>query len=195
MAIHGVPVPALLLLLATLSTASAQAPTGITYKRKFKDKPKSGASWILVDKSKPVRHALESRYASIREAYFTNNPDGAMAFRSPDLAVLMPNGQRLSRDESDAYIRKAFTVVQGTISLSFDIDSLEVSGDTAVALIHQHWVRRQEMAGQLRMVDTQAHQHETWVNTPEGWQLFRIDDIRPGPWFVDGKQIDPLNPR
>jgi hypothetical protein len=32
------------------------------------------------------------------------------------------------------------------------------------------------------------------VNTPEGWKLKLIDDVRPGAWIVDGKRVDPSKP-
>ena len=69
-----------------------------------------------------------------------------------------------------------------------------MNGDTAAAEIDQHWVRRQQKAGALRLVDTRAHQRETWVRRGKEWFLWRVDQVNPGPWIVDGKETDPRRP-
>ncbi|MBA2527410.1 MAG: hypothetical protein H0V18_16760 [Pyrinomonadaceae bacterium] len=80
------------------------------------------------------------------------------------------------------------------MSLSFTIETINVSGNEAAAIIHQQWSRMQIMKGKLRRVDTSAVQRETWINTPEGWRLKLIDDVHPGAWLVDGKRVDPSKP-
>jgi len=183
-----------LLLLSGPPVLSAQATSGVTQNKEYKQKDKAGRSQVVVDKSKPIRRAIQAQYDAMRDAYFTNDMDAVLAPRSPQMTVLMPNGQTLSRAESDAYVRTSFEVVRKTLVLSLDIDSLDVHGDTAVAVIHQHWVRMQGKAGQVRRIDTEARQNETWVRSGDRWQLFRIDGVRPGPWIVDGKRVDPSKP-
>ena len=146
------------------------------------------------DKSKPVRAALETRYAAMVEAYRRKNPDVVLDLRTKDFHVHMPSGEIWSAERSAQYTLAGFAQVESTLSLTFDIGIIDVHGDTAAAEIDQHWVRRQQKNGAVRLVDTRAHQRETWVNSGKQWLLWRIDRIEPGAWIVDGKRIDPSKP-
>jgi len=153
-----------------------------------------GAIVRVQDKSKPVRVALEAQYAKIAQAYYEDEPDSVRALRTADFSVQLPNGTRQSTEDSEAYLSASFDQVERTLQVSFDIGIIDVQGDTAKAEIHQQWRREQRKAGQLRTVETEAHQREWWLNTPQGWRLFFIDDVRPGVWKVDGKRVDPSKP-
>lgn len=145
-------------------------------------------------KPKPVRKALEARYASISEAYLRKDPDVVLRMRTADFHAIMPSGQAWDAATSAQYTRAGFAQVETTLVLTFGIGVIDVQGDTAAAQIDQHWVRRQRKAGALRHVDTHAHQRETWVRRDGEWLLWRVDQVEPGPWTVDGKQIDPNKP-
>jgi hypothetical protein len=149
---------------------------------------------VVHDKSKPVRRALEEQYAKIAEATRNKNLAALLALRTSDFSVHMPNGETWSFDQSAEYAKRGFEQVQSIISLSFEIATIDLKGNEAAAIIHQHWSRMQIMKGKLRRVETSAVQRETWINTPEGWRLKLIDDIHPGAWYVDGKRVDPTKP-
>ena len=149
---------------------------------------------IVRDKSKPVRRALEEQYAKIAEAQRNKDIEALRATRTPDFSVDLPNGQKWDLETSLNYSRLGFQQVETNISISNTIESLDVHGDVAVAVVHQRWSRMQLKAGRLRRVDTEAIQTETWVNTKDGWRLRHIGDVKPGAWYVDGKRIDPSKP-
>jgi hypothetical protein len=176
----------------------------------FKIKAKDGRV-IVRDKSKPVRRALEEQYARIAQAQVNEDIDAMRALRMPDFTVDTANGEKWDLEKSLNYSRVGFQQVQSNISISNTIESLDVSTVAnqncalpsgpvagpcyqAVAVVHQQWSRMQMKAGQLRRVDTEAIQTETWVNTKEGWKLKHIGNIKPGAWYVDGKRIDPSKP-
>jgi ketosteroid isomerase-like protein len=165
----------------------------ITQNQDFKIKVKDDRV-VVRDKSKPVRRALEQQYARIAEAQINKDIDAMRALRTPDFTVDMPNGQRWDLETSLNYSRIGFQQVQSNISISNTIESLDVHGDEAVAVVHQRWSRMQMKGGKLRRVDTEAIQTETWVNTKDGWKLKHIGDIKPGRWYVDGKRVDPSRP-
>lgn len=146
------------------------------------------------DKTKPVRTALEARYAAISEAYRRKDPDIVLHMRTKDFHVSMPSGETWNAERSAQYTLAGFAQVESTLSLTFELGIIDVHGDSAAAEIDQHWVRRQMKAGAVRLVDTRAHQRETWVHGKKEWLLWRIDQIAPGPWIVDGKRIDPSKP-
>lgn len=161
--------------------------------QQYKVKSKDGVVKVQ-DKSKPVRVALEKQYAKMVQAYFDDDPEPILALRTPDFTAQPPDGPRWTSEDARAYIMASFEQVERTIELSFDIETIEVEGDTAKADIHQQWKRMQRKAGQLRTVETEARQREWWLNTPEGWRLFFIDDVQRGVWKVDGKRVDPSKP-
>jgi len=149
---------------------------------------------VVTDKSKPVRRALEEQYAKIEEAQRKEDIEALRATRTSDFTVDMPNGQKWDLETSLNYSRAGFQQVESNLNQSNTIESLDVHGDVAVAVIHQRWSRMQMKAGKVRRVDTEAIQTETWVNTKDGWRLKHISEIKPGAWYVDGKRIDPSKP-
>jgi len=165
----------------------------ITQDKDYKIKVKDDRV-VVQDKSKPVRHALEERYTRIAEAQRNKDIDAMRALRTPDFTVDLPNGQRWDLEDSLNYSRAGFQQVQSNIRVSNTIESLDVHGDEAIAVVHQQWSRMQIKAGKLRRVDTEAIQTETWVNTKDGWKLKHIGDVKSGAWYVDGKRIDPSKP-
>jgi hypothetical protein len=106
----------------------------------------------------------------------------------------MPTGEVWDFEASKRYTQKGFEQVQENLNIEFKIGEIDVDGDRAAAHIEQHWSRMQMKQGKLRKVETSANQCETWVKTPSGWKLDYITDIRPGPWYVDGKRVDPSKP-
>jgi len=145
-------------------------------------------------KPKPVRKALELRYAAISDAYRRKDPDTVLRMRTSDFHAIIPSGEVWDAGRSVQYTRASFAQVETTLALTFEIGTIEVDGDTAAAEIDQHWVRKQQKAGTARHVDTRVHQRETWLHRDGEWLLWRVDQIEPGPWIIDGKRVDPNKP-
>lgn len=142
-------------------------------------------------KPKPVRAALERRYAEMRNAYFARDSSVILALRLPDFFSIAPSGDTLDSKAVRAYTRASFEQVQSTLALDWKLGVIDLHGDTAAVELEQHWVRRQLKSGAARTVDTRARQRETWIRTGGQWLLWRVDHVRPGVWRVDGKRIDP----
>ena len=171
------------------SSASPEPPPGVIISGQSKVKAKPPKS-----KPKPVRRALEARYEEAREAYRRKDPDTVIRMRTEDTFSITPSGQIWDAATIAQYIRSGFAQVETTLVPTFDIGTIDVKGDTAAANIDQHWVRRQQKAGAARLVDTRANQRETWVRRGGEWLLWRVDQVVPGAWIVDGKRIDPSQP-
>ena len=181
------------LTLASSAAFAQDSQLQITQDKEYKIKVK-GDRIVVRDKSKPVRRALEAQYAKIAEAQKNEDIDALRSLRTSDFTAKMPNGETWDLETSLNYSKRGFEQVQSISSISNTIESLNVNGNEAVAVVHQQWSRMQTMKGKLRLVETNAVQRETWVNTPDGWKLKLIDDIRPGAWIVDGKRVDPSKP-
>lgn len=155
---------------AALATASAQSPTNKT-------------SDVAT-----VRRELEQRYEDNRRAYLAKDYDAIMALRTPDFHAVTPDGVVQSRADMERYIQGFLNGIDRWISTSFVIDSLELSGDLARALVRQHADRmalRQD--GKVHHVETWVTQRETWRRTPDGWRLYRVDGLRDQRRLVDGQ--------
>jgi len=74
------------------------------------------------------------------------------------------------------------------ISISIEIDSIEVVGDLAHALTHQH-VDRMALRpdGKVHHVETWVTQRESWRKTSQGWLLYRVDNLRDQRRLIDGQ--------
>lgn len=145
-------------------------------------------------KPKPVRAALERRYAEMRNSYFARDSSVVPGLRLAEFFSITPSGDTLDADAARAYTRASFEQVQATRVLEWKLGVIELDGDTAAVEVDQHWVRRQLKRGAVRDVDTRARQRETWIRKAGGWFLWRVDRVRPGVWRVDGKRVDPAKP-
>jgi hypothetical protein len=162
----------------------------VTQDKQYKVKTK-GDTVIVQDKSKPVRRALEEQYAKIAEANKNKDLAAELALRTHDFSAQFPNGEIKNSVEMAGYSKALFEQIQPPIIVSNTIETLTVRGNEAITVVHQRFSRMQVKAGQLRRVETEARQRETWVLTPEGWRLRFVDDVHPGAWYVDGKRVDP----
>ena len=145
-------------------------------------------------KPKPVRAALERRYAELRSAYFRRDSSAILSSRLPQMFSITASGDTLDPDAVRRYTRASFEQVERTVALDWDLGVIDVQGDTAAVELDQHWARRQLKGGVLRTIDTRAHQRETWIRKQRRWFLWRVDHVQPGVWRVDGKGVDPSKP-
>jgi hypothetical protein len=145
-------------------------------------------------KPKPVRAALERRYAEMRNGYFAGDSSVILASRLPDFFSITPKGDTIRSEAARAYTRASFEQVRPTLLLEWKLGVIDLQGDTAAVEVDQHWVRRQLKGGAVRSVDTRARQRETWILGGGQWLLWRVDHVQPGVWRVDGKRIDPSQP-
>jgi hypothetical protein len=71
---------------------------------------------------------------------------------------------------------------------SVTIDSLEVRGDTAFAIVTQHLDRMALRPDNLvHHVETWVTQRETWIRSGSRWLMWRVDQLRNQRRLVDGK--------
>jgi ketosteroid isomerase-like protein len=156
-----------------------------------KVKVKAGKT-ILRDKSKPVRRAIEDWYARNVGAFKSKDVAAVMALRTEDFHTITPDGKVNTRADMEAYTQRFLGRIDHFISLDFRIGTIEVQGDLASADVTQNTVRMQRFPdGTLHKVDAGVVQRETWKKTPEGWKMYRVDNVRDSVLFVDDKPYKP----
>jgi hypothetical protein len=143
------------------------------------------------DKSKPVRHALELRYAELKRATETRDFDLFQSLRTPTFSSSDLAGHRSSSEEMKARAKRMFESWRPPIRAKFSLGPIDLQGDKAVVTVRQELSRMQTVGTRLRQVDTKVTQDETWLRTPTGWKLDYVDHERDLLWCVDGRRVKP----
>jgi ketosteroid isomerase-like protein len=145
------------------------------------------ASAVSATTNAEVRRELEQKYEQLKRALLAKDYNAVIAFRAPDFHSVTPDGVVHDRAEMDNASRALLTSIDHWISIDMKIDSLEVVGDLAHALIYQHADRMaMRNDGKVHHVENWVTQRETWRRTSEGWKMYRVDNIRDQRRFLDG---------
>lgn len=180
------------ILLALIFTSSMTQSTE-AQEASSKLKVKRGRT-VLRDKTKPVRRALEAQYAKLAESIKDKDFAAFQALRTPDFSTRGLKGEPQTGEQMAVRARNLLDSIQPPIDVSFTIEAINLIGNEAIATIRQRFSRMQNVAGQLRKVETAVTQDETWVQTPEGWRLKFVENERDLVWHVDNKRIEPGKP-
>lgn len=135
-----------------------------------------------------VRREIEAWYDQNERAFLAKDVAAIMALRTDDFQTVAPDGDVRDRAAMEQYTVGFLNGIERWIAMDFEIDSLEVSGDLASAVVHQHLVRMAlRPDNRVHHVETWATQNETWRRTPGGWKLYRVDGVRNQRRLVDGR--------
>ena len=163
------------LIVATASAACAQRAS-------------NGAS--TTDSLEVVRRELAARYAENEAGFFARDPDRVMRLRHPAFHTITSDGNVSTREQMYQRTREFIGRIERFDSLSETITALTLAGDTAHAIVDQRTVRQQRLNdGGLHEVRTAVVQRESWIRTPQGWLLWRVDQIQAGETLVDGRPL------
>jgi len=137
-----------------------------------------------------VRKALESAYAANEAAFAARDPDAVMKLRHPDFHTIDERGRLSTRQQMSERTRSLVQRIIRFDVLRETIQQLEVHGDTAIATVFQETSRQQRLGdGTQHRIDTSVTQREWWRCTPEGWRLWRVDEIRNPVTLLDGRPL------
>ena len=135
-----------------------------------------------------VRREIEQWYDDNERAFLAEDVDAIMALRTEDFHTVTPDGTVNDRAAMEQRTIGLLNGIERWISMDFDIDSLEVTGDLSRAIVRQHLIRMAlRPDGLVHHVETWATQRETWRRTPDGWKLYRVDGVRDQRRLVDGQ--------
>jgi hypothetical protein len=135
-----------------------------------------------------VKRELAQRYRENEAGFFSRDAGRVMRLRHPDFHAILPDGRVSNREQMDERTRTFIGRVERFDSLAERIIALTLSGDTALAVVDQRTVRQQRFPdGTLHEIRTSVVQRESWIRTPDGWLMWRVDQIQPGPTLVDGR--------
>jgi hypothetical protein len=136
---------------------------------------------------------LSARYRENEAGFFARDPDRVMQLRHPDFHTITPDGNVSTRAQMYERTRAFIGRVERFDSLSETILELTLAGDTAHAIVDQRTKRYQRFPDStVHEIRTSVVQRESWIRTPQGWLLWRVDQIRPSQTLVDGRPPEPV---
>lgn len=148
----------------------------------------SPSAAVATPDTSSVRRELEQWYDKNQRAFSAKDVATIMALRTDDFHTVAPDGAVRNRAEMEQHTRSLLNGIDRWISQSNDINSLEVSGDLARAVVRQHLVRMALRSdGKVHHIETWATQDETWRRTPDGWKLYRVENVRDQRRLIDGQ--------
>jgi hypothetical protein len=146
-------------------------------------------------KGDPRWQQIDGQYARIERAMIANGAKLLFAVYAPDFEVHTLNGEVTSFKESVAYSTAGFEQVKENLSISNTLLNVKACGLAVLKVtVLQQWSRRQMSHGKLRLYQTVTVQDETWALMEGEWKRKLVENLRPGPWLVDFKRVDPTKP-
>ena len=148
-----------------------------------------GATWASAQEADlaAARGEIEQWYEENRRAYLAKDLKAIMALRADDFHVVTRDGERQGFEEMAQRTEGFLMGIERWNSISFEIDSVTVSGDLVSAVVSQHLDRMVPRGTAVRRIETWATQHETWRRTPQGLKLYRVDSVRDQRRLVNGQ--------
>jgi ketosteroid isomerase-like protein len=139
-----------------------------------------GAVLLGCQTSQPpaIERALRAQYDKLERAFAARDADAVIAMRAPEFETFGPQGQRDGYEAMAEYTRIWLRNNKPPIEVRFTLDGIDVRSADEVAVNTIQWASRyQEIEGKLRKVEHEVRQRETWIRTPDGWRLRKVDQI------------------
>jgi ketosteroid isomerase-like protein len=135
-----------------------------------------------------VHAELDSLYALNSAAFMRGDVPALMELRADDFHTIAADGTRRDRRAMQEYMQGIINGIRTWNQITFVIDSLNVVGDTAIAVVWQFLDRMGlRPDNQVHHVQTWVTQRETWVRQRGRWLLWRVDQLRNQRRLVDGR--------
>ena len=141
-----------------------------------------------------ARRLLEQAYAANRRAHLAGDVDAVLAQRAPDFESLLPDGRVVTAAQQADASRNLLANVAEWVALTLDLGEIRIDGDALTVDVTQHTIRRQLRDGEMRLIENWVIQTETWVRTPDGLRIRRVENIRDQCVRIDGRIRDGISP-
>jgi tetratricopeptide (TPR) repeat protein len=174
----------LVLCLATASSLATAQSTSVT--------SSTCTETVVRDTTSPVWKEIWSQYGRIDWAVRQKDTATLRSLIAPDYHAVLPNGEVWSHERTVAYQLNGLMAVHNTHHHSNSIVKLTVCDGHATATVLQQWYRTQTLRsnGPLHRLETNAVQDEHWTRLPDGWKRGKVENVRGGAVFIDGKRVN-----
>jgi ketosteroid isomerase-like protein len=140
-----------------------------------------------------ARQLLEAAYAENRRAHLAKDLDAVLRQRSPDFQAILPDGRVVTAEQQAEASRNLLANVEW-VDLTLELGEVRVTGDALTADVTQHTIRRQMRDGAVQRIENWVIQTETWVRTPQGLRIRRVENIRDQCVLIDGRIRQGIDP-
>ena len=140
-----------------------------------------------------ARALLEAAYAENRRAHLAKDLDAVLRQRSADFQAILPDGRIVTAEQQAEASRNLLANVDW-VDLSLVVGAIRINGEELAADVTQHTIRRQMRDGALRRIENWVIQTETWIRTPEGLRLRRVENLRDQCVLIDNRIREGINP-
>lgn len=109
-----------------------------------------------------------------------------------DFQIKDENGEIITREMQRNYALRDWAIIDSTLDNRYVVDSLQVSGDSAIAFTSQEWKRLMFQRDGITLdtvLTTQLHK-ETWRKVYGNWRNYGIEELG-GKIYINGKQFVP----
>lgn len=174
------------LLVSVVTASSLATAQGVTA-------PTSPCTETVVrDTTSSVWREIWAQYGRIDKSVREKDTATLRSLMAPDLHAVLPSGEVWSHDRVVAYALNGLMSVHGTRHHSNSILNLTACDGHATATVLQQWYRTQRLGGSgpLYRLETNAVQDERWTRYPDGWKRAKVENVRSGAVFVDGKRAN-----
>lgn len=137
-----------------------------------------------------ARRMLEDAYAANRAAFLAKDLTAILAQRAPDFHAVTPDGATHSAAEMAQATQNLLNNVLEWRDISFQLGRIWRAADGLSVDVQQHTARMVRRDGRIRQLENWVTQRETWVRTPQGLKIRRVENIRDQCVLVDGALRD-----
>lgn len=141
-----------------------------------------------------ARRLLEAAYAENRRAHLARDLEAVLRQRAPDFQAVLPDGRIVTAEQQAEASRNLLANVVEWVGLTLDLGEIRIDGDELSVDVTQHTIRRQMRDGALRRIENWVIQTETWVVTPDGPRIRRVDNLRDQCVLIDGRIREGISP-
>jgi hypothetical protein len=134
-----------------------------------------------------LRPALEGAYEKLRQAMLARDAEAVIAMRTADFHSVTPDGAVHGPEEMAGFTRNLLANLVEWIAASFTVGPIQREGDEVSADIGQHSIRMMRRPDGVHRIENSVTQRETWLITPAGLKIRRVDNIRDQRVLIDGK--------
>jgi tetratricopeptide (TPR) repeat protein len=147
---------------------------------------------VVRDTTSPFWREIWKQYGRIDKSVLEKDTATLRSLMAPDLHAVLPSGEVWSHDRVVAYALNGLMAVHHTHHHSNSILNLTACDGQATATVLQQWYRTQRLqdSGPLYRLETNAVQDEHWTRYPDGWKRAKVENVRGGAVFIDGKRVN-----
>lgn len=136
-----------------------------------------------------VKDEIQMQLDKCVKAIETKNIELYMDQIPDDFKIYDESGEIISREKQKEYTLRDWSIIDQTLNNHYVVDSIKVSGDSAIVFTSQRWERLMfQRDGKTKdtVLTTQKH-IETWKRTKKGWLNYDVKELG-GQIFINGKE-------